>query len=57
MRLHKKRKVNADADGAGYQQAMTVNHPDISHIVLASRAYSKDEEKQINRMFTRLSSG
>ena len=58
MRLHKKRKVNADADASGYQLAMATSHrPDISHIVLASRAYSKDEEKQINRMFARLSSG
>ena len=27
--------------------------PDITHIVMAARAYSKDEEKQINNMFAK----
>ena len=43
VKLNKKRKMSAAFDEAG--GAVPANRPDITHIVMAARAYSKDEEK------------
>ena len=41
VKLNKKRKMSAAFDEAGG----AATRPDITHIVMAARAYSKDEEK------------
>jgi len=60
FKLFKKRKAAVVATNNtqenNVQEAPPTNRPDISHIVLAGRAYSRDEEKQILNTFGRHSS-
>ena len=60
LKLIKKRKVSAvvpddhpSSSAAAAAGMMNQTKPDITHIVMASRGYSKDEERQLGKMFGR----